>query len=35
LEPSYLELSDWVLEDALATAKEDIEWEKGNNDEFF
>ncbi|CAB9499452.1 expressed unknown protein [Seminavis robusta] len=32
---AYLELSDWVLEDALAMAKEDIEWEKGNNDDLF
>lgn len=31
---AYLELSDWVLEDALSTAREDIEWEKDTKDDF-
>lgn len=30
---SYLELADWVLEDALQAAKEDREWEKTDQDD--
>ncbi|GAX27031.1 hypothetical protein FisN_9Lh347 [Fistulifera solaris] len=30
---AYLELADWVLEDALQTAKEDREWEKTEQDD--
>lgn len=29
---SYLELADWVLEDALQSAKDDREWEKAELD---
>ena len=32
---AYLELSDWVLDDALASAREDLEWEKETKDDFF
>ena len=30
---SYLELADWVLEDAMQAAKEDREWEKTEQDD--
>lgn len=31
---AYLELADWVLEDALQSAKDDFEWEKNAKDDF-
>jgi hypothetical protein len=32
---AYLELADWVLDDAVATAREDIQWEKEAKDDLF
>lgn len=32
---AYLELADWVLDEALATAREDIAWEKETKNDIF
>ena len=32
---AYLELADWVLDEAVATAREDIAWEKEAKNDFF
>ena len=29
----YLELADWVLEDAIQSAKDDFEWEDGQQEQ--